>query len=113
MLQLDASQRSVVPGGSSIALGRPDQSITSGEYAARTDVGYPWPVRRAAAPPRRACCPCTAGRYSNPCALRPPWADIDTYWAAPFDHDQGRAGSLHPEGQCSVDQMWTARQDCC
>jgi hypothetical protein len=26
------------------------------------------------------------------------------HWAAPFDHDQDRAHSLHPEGQCSVDR---------
>jgi hypothetical protein len=36
-----------------------------------------------------------------------------THQAAPFGRDQGRAGSLHPEGQCSVDQTWTERQVCC
>jgi len=30
-----------------------------------------------------------------------------THQAALFDHEQGRAHSLHPEGQCSVDQTWT------
>ena len=34
------------------------------------------------------------------------------HWAAPFDHDQDRAHSLHPEGQCSVDQTWTEREVC-
>lgn len=33
-----------------------------------------------------------------------------THWAAPSDSDQGRAGGLHPEGQCSVDQTWTERE---
>jgi hypothetical protein len=28
-------------------------------------------------------------------------------WTAPEDREQGRAGSLHPEGQCFVDQTWT------
>jgi len=32
--------------------------------------------------------------------------------AAQFNCEQGRAGSLHPEGQCSVDQTWTERQVC-
>lgn len=26
-----------------------------------------------------------------------------TSYAAPFGHEQGHAGSLHPEGQCSAD----------
>ena len=35
-----------------------------------------------------------------------------TRWAAPADHEQVRAGSLHPEGRCSVDQTWTEREVC-
>jgi hypothetical protein len=34
------------------------------------------------------------------------------HYAAPFGHAQGRAGSLHPEGQRSVDQTWTEREVC-
>ena len=30
--------------------------------------------------------------------------------AAPPDPEQGRAGSLHPEGYCRVDQTWTERE---
>jgi hypothetical protein len=33
-----------------------------------------------------------------------------TSYAAPFGYEQGRAGSLHPEGQCSADQTWTERE---
>jgi hypothetical protein len=33
-----------------------------------------------------------------------------THWTAPSNSNQGRAGSLHPEGQCSVDQTWTERE---
>jgi len=33
-----------------------------------------------------------------------------TSYAAPLGHEQGRAGSLHPEGRCSADQTWTGRE---
>jgi hypothetical protein len=35
-----------------------------------------------------------------------------THQAAPFRREQGRAGSLHLEGQCFADQTLTERQVC-
>ncbi len=35
-----------------------------------------------------------------------------THQAAMFGREQERAVSLHPEGQCSVDQTWTEREVC-
>ena len=35
-----------------------------------------------------------------------------THYAALFDHEQGRAGSLHPDGRSSGGQTWTMRQVC-
>jgi hypothetical protein len=32
------------------------------------------------------------------------------HWAAPFDREQGRAGSSHQEGQYFADQTWTKRR---